>query len=781
MKPIHVLFCKAILSLLILVVALLSSANAQDERKFEMVGVTPDEAKNNVKVRLWAVVIGISLYKQGETPVDEKRIKNLKYADDDALAMYNFLLSRQGGSFPKSNIKLLLDKEATKKNVDDALEWLADQAEPQDYFVIYIAAHGAIGPSDTDAGGKAPYFILHDTDLGDVPNTAIDMRVFREKVANRDLPDKGLVICDTCHSSGVYVESERGIPININLSIPANKEFIERIKDIPKGVGFLLAAGVDEGSKELDELQHGVFTWCLLEGLRGAADHNTDGIVNFSEASKYLTNGVQKLNPNQQAQAIPNSISATLLPLSIVSYADVRRDDLATLVIRSPDVDEVEVKVDGKTTETLRAGIETTIMVKPEPHELEFTWKGSSAGRLRVEPELGRFEEIVVKFSFPSDDLPRRTGLPMSFNLPEKNLSDKAQKLYYEGLESFHQQRFQEAIKKLDAAIQENNSSYQPALVFRGRALQSLGRHDEAAESFDRALKLKPSDYETETLLAEAMFYASGSVNVNNVLKRLKDISRRYPEYFYTRVVLGDVLLSRGEVHDAEMELRQSLRLYPDSPASHMILANILSHFLDKSKRIEAIEHAKKALTLLEELSTKIKTFKRASLLHLIFGGAQYVDRGLLAEVHYILAKSYIQAVLFNQTTPDRAAYLQGASKHLLEAKTLAQKNSLKQRLALALALSTQYHLLMADTTSAIKDGEEALKISGPQPRLDLLCNLHFMLSQAYESNQRVASNKFKAVEHQQKYIDIGCEPGQREKPLQRLEMLKARIADQKR
>ena len=39
---------------------------------------------------------------------------------------------------------------------------------------------------------------------------------------------------------------------------------------------------------------HGVFTHYLLEGLRGAADANGDGIVTFAEAADYTTRQVSE-------------------------------------------------------------------------------------------------------------------------------------------------------------------------------------------------------------------------------------------------------------------------------------------------------------------------------------------------------------------------------------------------------------------------------------------------------------------------------------------------------
>lgn len=755
-----------------------SSPSAIDRKIEYLVGQQPGETESQVKVQLWAVVIGISLYKQDDQSGSGPLISNLKYAADDAQSMYDFLLSGQGGGFPEKNIKLLLDEQATKNNVEQALEWLK-QAQPQDYYVIFIAAHGAIGPSVGKTDAKAPYFILHDTNPENMPGTAIDMRVLGE-MAEKSLPQKGLVICDTCHSAGVVDRSNR----ERSLSIPATPLFVEEVKSLSKGVGFLLAAGQLEASRELDTLGHGVFTYCLLNALRGEADFNQDEKINFCEVGNYLVEEVPKIVADQHVMVMPNTIDANFLPLSLVRYTE-ESDSHSTLLIRSPDIDGVEVAVDGKRIEKLKVGIETALMVTPKEHKLEFTRNGTVVGSLIVKPESGRFMKVSIESKFAgSGDSQEQIGLPVSFNLPEKQLSEKAEDLYKQGIESFDKQRFQEAIKQFDAAIKENNGVYQRALVYRGRALQSLQRYKEAVDTFTEALKLKPSDYQAETLLLEAMFDSRNNLSTDKIISKLKDIKRRYPDYFYARVVLGDVLFSRGDLRGAEQEIRYALLRYPNSPASHMILANILAYASEKSKRTEAITQAKIARDLFMKIATKEKEFKRGSLLHLILGGGRYVNEPALAEVDYILSKAYIHALLIDQASDNRAIYIAEASKYLDESRSLALKNSLKPRLALVYALSTQLDMLKADTTSAIMNGELALRESVTLTGDEIKCAVYPLLSQAYESDQTNRNHRLKAIENQQKYMDtcrVYMPKNAIPKAQEKLDRLKAEIADRKR
>jgi uncharacterized caspase-like protein len=55
-----------------------------------------------------------------------------------------------------------------------------------------------------------------------------------------------------------------------------------------KGRAILTASRPTEVSLELPELGHGIFTYYLVQGLKGAADLNRDGIVSLQELYEYL-------------------------------------------------------------------------------------------------------------------------------------------------------------------------------------------------------------------------------------------------------------------------------------------------------------------------------------------------------------------------------------------------------------------------------------------------------------------------------------------------------------
>jgi len=72
------------------------------------------------------------------------------------------------------------------------------------------------------------------------------------------------------------------------------------------GRAVLAASGPDEAAEEDPDLGHGIFTYHLLEGLRGAADSildgeiSPDGNITILELYKYISNKVSKATRGKQ-------------------------------------------------------------------------------------------------------------------------------------------------------------------------------------------------------------------------------------------------------------------------------------------------------------------------------------------------------------------------------------------------------------------------------------------------------------------------------------------------
>lgn len=226
-----------------------------------------------------AVIIGIDKY-------EDDRIAPLELAAADAKAIYDILTHPYFGGFPAENVTLLLNEDASYRNIKEAiLVDLVERACFEDTVVIYYAGHGAPGPATgtNSADAMEKYFVPYDAKID---------RLRAHGVAMSDVNDwfryiqsrRVIFFIDSCYSGASGGRSFNNPLFNTRASL--TDEFLEELSG--DGRIVVTACEVNQVSLELKELGHGLFTHYLLEGLRGKADIDGDGRVSISELYQWL-------------------------------------------------------------------------------------------------------------------------------------------------------------------------------------------------------------------------------------------------------------------------------------------------------------------------------------------------------------------------------------------------------------------------------------------------------------------------------------------------------------
>lgn len=237
----------------------------------------------------FAIVVGVSNYKY---------VRPLNFADKDAELFRDYLKSPAGGQLSDDHIFLLTNEEATNAAFwTKGFQWLnAKQLRNGDRLFIYLAGHG-------DAIDEDQFFFLaHDCNpAGDKNNYlvggAIQLFNLKKKIAVET--SKGVdvfFIMDACRTSELPGGSQ-GLNF-LNTAITEKK------------AGEMIMLATEAGKESLEDPAagngHGIFTWYLIEGLKGLADTlGTDNTVNFSEIKKYVSRQVpeaarMRFNKNQE-------------------------------------------------------------------------------------------------------------------------------------------------------------------------------------------------------------------------------------------------------------------------------------------------------------------------------------------------------------------------------------------------------------------------------------------------------------------------------------------------
>jgi hypothetical protein len=241
--------------------------------------------------RYFALIVGYN----GKPPgAAEPLMQPLRYADDDALAFYQ--LQKETGAdailltIPDPDtrrrypIAAEVARSPTRSELDRAIDTLNTRMEAtaragdSPTLIFFYSGHGA--RTQPDGGGEAA-LTLHD---GVLSQTALHEQVLGKVRA-------GIVhlVIDACHAEAVV--RSRDVDAQ-TVEIPA----AEMAMLLSQGtsaryphVGLVIASRSNAPSHEWDLYQSGVFSHEVISGLRGGADVNGDGRVEYSELGAFLT------------------------------------------------------------------------------------------------------------------------------------------------------------------------------------------------------------------------------------------------------------------------------------------------------------------------------------------------------------------------------------------------------------------------------------------------------------------------------------------------------------
>jgi hypothetical protein len=244
------------------------------------------EPRRPVERDRWAVVIGIGRYEKPQIPA-------LRYTVSDAEVFHRVLVEQAG--FKRENVLLLTDhteRKPTLRTIKWALgTFLARSAKKEDLVIIYFAGHGApeVDPRGIESDGLAKYLVSVDADPNDLYSTALPMDEF-QTIFGRIEAERVVVFLDACYSGAA---GGRTFASQRTRAAAVDDVFLERLTR-SKGRAIITASRAAEVSLELPELGHGIFTHYLIQGFRGTADLDRDGIVSLQELYEYLEQQVSR-------------------------------------------------------------------------------------------------------------------------------------------------------------------------------------------------------------------------------------------------------------------------------------------------------------------------------------------------------------------------------------------------------------------------------------------------------------------------------------------------------
>ncbi len=222
----------------------------------------------------YAIIIGIAQYQDPD-------IRQLQFANRDAAAFANYLMSASGGSVPKKQIRLLTDTAATIGEVDKALRWVLNNCKENDRVYFYFSGHGEI---ENYTMSKNGYLICYNTPSVAFVNMGLSIDYLNDVINTLSVRSKAkvILITDACHSGTAAGNRFKG---NFFVGEQLMLKKANEIRMASSKPDQLSNERVDWGDGR------GVFSYYLLNGLQGGlADSDNDKIVSVGELKNYLEN-----------------------------------------------------------------------------------------------------------------------------------------------------------------------------------------------------------------------------------------------------------------------------------------------------------------------------------------------------------------------------------------------------------------------------------------------------------------------------------------------------------
>jgi WD40 repeat protein len=243
-----------------------------DPESVKRIAFTPE-----LKPTLWVLTVGITDY-------DEDSLK-LKFPAYDSEEFEKTIRLTARKIYGERNIRVvpLRNKDATRERLRQAFRSIKDSIQPEDTFIVHLAGHGM-----TFEGRYhfLPVDAVHRNQQSLV-NSSLGYEELRSLMANR--ATKSLVLLDTC-DAGAFVQGESGIVKLQEVRAGGIKSAMEQLSGAVGAHVIGASASITQGGIK----NHGVFTYALLNGLKGKAAER--GVVTVGSLATYLDREVPDLS-----------------------------------------------------------------------------------------------------------------------------------------------------------------------------------------------------------------------------------------------------------------------------------------------------------------------------------------------------------------------------------------------------------------------------------------------------------------------------------------------------
>ncbi len=240
-----------------------------------------------------ALVVGVGNYANYEDLPETIR---------DAENLTHVLVDPARCGYPRSHVRLLTGEAASRGNILEGLNALAEQASYDATTLVYFSGHGGY----ISGYPQTIYLCPNEADPHDLAGTAISNEAFSAALATIQTP-RLVVILDACHASGAA--SFKGAETPLQWVGEVGKGFA--LSQLRQGSGRIIFASSrrEQRSWTYPSGRMSLFTYYLLEGLNGRAQSHGDGLIRVFDLFDYVSNMVRSKKRSQEPLLAAQDVS----------------------------------------------------------------------------------------------------------------------------------------------------------------------------------------------------------------------------------------------------------------------------------------------------------------------------------------------------------------------------------------------------------------------------------------------------------------------------------------
>jgi len=601
----------------------------------------------------WALVVGVSSYKYAPPQAQ------LKFAHRDAEDFANLLHSIQGGALPSANIRLLTEQFATVGAVRASIHsWLAKSVGPDDIVYFFFAGHAVA------AERGESYFVAHDSDPQNLHATAISFKEVNDALT-RDVHAASVVLlADACHAGSIgWTADPSAVPA-------AAQRSLEGLGAKDRSALKLLASRPSERSFEGEQWGggHGVFTFSLLNGLRGAADRDGDGFVRASELIDYVSRVVPEETTSKQNPRVAGNFDAAMAMAMVTVPAQPKPAAAATLRLTGAPM--TGIYLDGQ----FRGNIRPTgdLMIE------------TAAGAHLLSADLPSQDTLEHPLTLPAGqsrvalaELPEVAVLQLKATIRRGSILGPGGAWEQYRARTFPPAQQAEAAALMTGALEDTGMECVSDYVQSTTTALKRPMFLRSAEAYLALGTLRPGD---ASLQAKALFcQARAHIAANEFPQAIQLLNRSLaiePEFACSHNALGVALRASGRNEEARNAFETAAKL---APAWGLPPLEIARQFINASNLRGAVPYLEAAARLNPKAVGTWWSLARAQrLLGDAQGFARAAEGAIAADRNY--APIYSELGLFYETAGDPARAAQAYDSYLLLAPNYADSAEVRKR-----------------------------------------------------------------------------------------------------